>query len=141
MQKSTFFPLKTEFKAKKLFPRNRGTTSRTMTSYTGITLVCLFCFFSLLCQTLGLHFDPHKTCFGVDSHKAWVSVTDFSNKLLYCFVLESLCTETKKLTSVLITSVIDNTMNIYRYKTIEANGNTSVIPTTSKSFSLYWDFH
>ena len=29
------------------------------------------------------------------------------------------------------------TVNIYRYKTIEANGNTSVIPTTSKSFSLY----
>ena len=29
------------------------------------------------------------------------------------------------------------TVNIYRYKTIEANGNTGVIPTTSKSFSLY----
>ena len=29
------------------------------------------------------------------------------------------------------------TVNIYRYKTIQANGNTSVIPTTSKSFSLY----
>ena len=29
------------------------------------------------------------------------------------------------------------TVNIYRYKTIEANGNTSVIPTSSKSFSLY----
>ena len=33
-QTSTFCLLKTEFKAKKLFPRNRGTTS-----YTGITLV------------------------------------------------------------------------------------------------------
>ena len=33
--------------------------------------------------------------------------------------------------------VVRCTVNIYRYKTIEANGNTSVIPTTSKSFSLY----
>ena len=32
------------------------------------------------------------------------------------------------------------TVNIYRYKTIEANGNTSVIPTTSKFFSLHWEF-
>ena len=30
-----------------------------------------------------------------------------------------------------------HTVNIYRYKTIEANGNIGVIPTTSKSFSLY----
>ena len=30
-----------------------------------------------------------------------------------------------------------HTVNIYSYKTIEANGNTGVIPTTSKSFSLY----
>ena len=29
------------------------------------------------------------------------------------------------------------TVNIYRYKTIEANGNTGIIPTTSKSFSLF----
>ena len=28
-------------------------------------------------------------------------------------------------------------VNIYRYKTMEANGNTGVIPTASKSFSLY----
>ena len=33
-----------------------------------------------------------------------------------------------------------NTVNIYRYKTIEANGNTGVILTTSKSFSLYREF-
>ena len=33
-----------------------------------------------------------------------------------------------------------HTVNIYRYKPIEANGNTGVIPTTSKSFSLYWEF-
>ena len=32
------------------------------------------------------------------------------------------------------------TVNTYRYKTIEANGNTGVIPTTSKSFSLYRQF-
>ena len=32
------------------------------------------------------------------------------------------------------------TVNIYRYKAIEANGNFDVIPTTSKSFSLYWEF-
>ena len=32
------------------------------------------------------------------------------------------------------------TVNIYRYKTIETNGNTSVIPITSKSFSLYRKF-
>ena len=32
------------------------------------------------------------------------------------------------------------TINISRYKTIEATGNTSVIPTTSESFSLYWEF-
>ena len=31
------------------------------------------------------------------------------------------------------------TVNIYRYKTIEVNGNTGVIPTTSNSFSLYWE--
>ena len=31
------------------------------------------------------------------------------------------------------TSASEYTVNIYRYKTIEANGNTSVIPTTSKS--------
>ena len=29
------------------------------------------------------------------------------------------------------------TVNIYRYKTIEANANTGEIPTTSKFFSLY----
>ena len=29
------------------------------------------------------------------------------------------------------------TVNIYRYKTIEANANTGEIPTTSKSCSLY----
>ena len=29
------------------------------------------------------------------------------------------------------------TVNIYRYKTIETNGNTGVIPTTSKSFNLF----
>jgi hypothetical protein len=28
----------------------------------------------------------------------------------------------------------------YRYKTLEANGNTNVIPTTCKSFSLYREF-
>ena len=32
------------------------------------------------------------------------------------------------------------TVNIYRNKTIEANGNTGVISTTSKSFSLYREF-
>ena len=32
------------------------------------------------------------------------------------------------------------TVNIYKYKIIEANGNTGVILTTSKSFSLYWEF-
>jgi hypothetical protein len=32
------------------------------------------------------------------------------------------------------------TVNIYRYKTKEANGNTGVIPTTSKFFSLYQEF-
>ena len=30
-------------------------------------------------------------------------------------------------------SAIEYTVNIYMYKTIEANGNTGVIPTTSKS--------
>jgi hypothetical protein len=29
------------------------------------------------------------------------------------------------------------TVNIYRYKTIEANANTGEIPTMSKFFSLY----
>ena len=32
------------------------------------------------------------------------------------------------------------TVNIYRLKTIMTNGNTYAIPTTSKSFSLYWEF-
>jgi hypothetical protein len=32
---------------------------------------------------------------------------------------------------------ISHTVNIYRYKTIEANANTGEIPTTSKSFNLY----
>ena len=32
---------------------------------------------------------------------------------------------------------VGHTVNNYRYKTIEANGNTGVIPTTSKPFSLY----
>ena len=32
------------------------------------------------------------------------------------------------------------TVNIYRQKTILANGNTDVIPTTCKSFSLYREF-
>ena len=31
------------------------------------------------------------------------------------------------------------TLNIYRYKTIEANGNTGIIPTTRKFFSLHWE--
>ena len=35
------------------------------------------------------------------------------------------------------TSAIEYTVNISRYKTIEANGSTGVIPTASKSFSLY----
>ena len=35
---------------------------------------------------------------------------------------------------------VGHTVNIYRYKTIEANGNTGVIPTTSKSFSIYREF-
>ena len=33
-----------------------------------------------------------------------------------------------------------NTVNIYKYTTIEGNGNTIVIPTTSKSFRLYGEF-
>ena len=33
--------------------------------------------------------------------------------------------------------LLSYTVNIYRYKTIEANANTGEIPTTSKSFSLY----
>ena len=32
------------------------------------------------------------------------------------------------------------TVDIHRYTTIEANGNTVVISTTSKSFSLYQEF-
>ena len=36
-----------------------------------------------------------------------------------------------------LTHISTYTVNIYRYKTIEGNGTTSVIPTTSKSFSLY----
>ena len=32
------------------------------------------------------------------------------------------------------------TVNIYRNKTIEANGNTGVIATTSKSTSINWEF-
>jgi hypothetical protein len=31
--------------------------------------------------------------------------------------------------------VVGYTANIYTYKTIEANGNTGVIPTTSKSYT------
>ena len=39
--------------------------------------------------------------------------------------------------NVIEISLLSNTVNIYRYNTIEGNGNTGVIPTTSKSFSLY----
>ena len=39
--------------------------------------------------------------------------------------------------NVIEISLLSNTVNIYRYKTIEGNGKTGVIPTTSKSFSLY----
>ena len=35
---------------------------------------------------------------------------------------------------------MENTVNIYRQKTILAKGNTDEIPTTCKSFSLYLEF-
>ena len=54
--------------------------------------------------------------------------------------LPKLLREPTKKGTFLENKVLNNTVNIYRYKTIEAieaNGNTGVIPTTSKSFSLY----
>jgi hypothetical protein len=50
------------------------------------------------------------------------------------------CFRRKTYYLVITDNCITCTVNIYRYKTIEANGNTGVIPTTNKSFSLYREF-